>query len=284
VAVNALLGQSSLRPADLAAIEVTDLGNRFTITIRGRTREYVEASRNCEQRARMAAVFVALTLAPPDIAVLDEPVAADQRQRGAAEANLSAPAAASVTAERTTTAAPMSRVAARAAAVSAWHVEGDLAAHIALDPARPRTAWGGLARGVLSGASWGTAFGFHVLARESVELQGVRVNESRYTAYLGIQRNWELGELRASAEFGPSLTWLQLQQAALPTDGVTRWLAGVKTGAYLTLSHRSVSPFFGLDLHVVPYRIPIAVEPQGTIGHTSAFWLGASLGIALSVD
>lgn len=49
-AVHALLGQAS----------------------KGRTREYAEPSRSCEQRARTAAVFVALTLAPPDIAAGDE--------------------------------------------------------------------------------------------------------------------------------------------------------------------------------------------------------------------
>jgi hypothetical protein len=70
VAVHALLSQSRVDPRSVeTTIEVQDLGERYVVTVKGRTREYTDEAHDCARRARVAAVFVALTLAPPDIAL-----------------------------------------------------------------------------------------------------------------------------------------------------------------------------------------------------------------------
>jgi hypothetical protein len=42
-------------------------------------------------------------------------------------------------------------------------------------------------------------------------------------------------------------------------------------------------PFFGLSAAVVPAPREIATLPQGIVGNTPHGWLGASLGLALSL-
>ena len=46
------------------AIQLADLGPLFRVIAAGRTREYRDEGRDCAHRARVAAVFVALALAP----------------------------------------------------------------------------------------------------------------------------------------------------------------------------------------------------------------------------
>src|SRR5664279_1629553 len=72
-AVTALLGKTLVSSEDMKLVDVMDLGERYVITVKGRTREYSDELRDCAKRARVAAVFVALTLAPPDIASTEAP-------------------------------------------------------------------------------------------------------------------------------------------------------------------------------------------------------------------
>lgn len=279
-AVNALLGQSTTRPEELAQIDLTDLGDRFAITVKGRTREYAEPSHNCAQRARMAAVFVALTLAPPDIG--------DSSQEAVAEVSPSTdapPPAAVASAAPPQPVAPLEAPKQPAASTtqSNWRTELDVAGNLSLDLARSRVDGGLLVRGVLSRTQWGITVGLDLPARGSFDLQGLQVTQTRYTAELAAQRNWVLGGVRVAAELGPSLTLLQLKQSARPdAERVTHWLVGAHTGLYFTLVSQRFSPFVGVSCQLLPYRIPIVVQPEGTVGHTSTLWVSASLGVALS--
>ena len=46
---------------------VTDLGDRFEVAVAGQVGLYTDANRDCDERARIAAVFIALVLTPPMI-------------------------------------------------------------------------------------------------------------------------------------------------------------------------------------------------------------------------
>jgi hypothetical protein len=84
-AVGALLRRSDGAASELEKeIDVTDAGSRFTVRVRGRTREYLDAARDCKERTRTAAVFVALTLAPPEIDSLSDPAARSGSAKGGA--------------------------------------------------------------------------------------------------------------------------------------------------------------------------------------------------------
>ena len=44
---------------------VLDLGDRFEVAAFGQSRQYIDAARDCAERARVAAVFITLALNPP---------------------------------------------------------------------------------------------------------------------------------------------------------------------------------------------------------------------------
>ena len=74
------------------AVELIDLGVPFQVVVGGRVREYRDEARDCTQRARVAAVFVAMTIDPASIAGVPRPAAAradrdrDRRARAARRA------------------------------------------------------------------------------------------------------------------------------------------------------------------------------------------------------
>jgi hypothetical protein len=55
------------------AVELVDLGAPFQVVVGGRVREYRDEARDCAQRARVAAVFVAMTIDPASIAAPPPP-------------------------------------------------------------------------------------------------------------------------------------------------------------------------------------------------------------------
>ncbi|HVJ15856.1 MAG TPA: hypothetical protein VM686_10445, partial [Polyangiaceae bacterium] len=50
--------------ADAEAVLIEDGGDSFSVSVGGETRRFDDASRECAERARLAAVFVALVLDP----------------------------------------------------------------------------------------------------------------------------------------------------------------------------------------------------------------------------
>ena len=60
-----LLGSSAPKRPVEGAARVHDLGDRFEVAAAGQTGQYVDAARDCAERARVAAVFIALALNPP---------------------------------------------------------------------------------------------------------------------------------------------------------------------------------------------------------------------------
>ena len=60
-----LLGSSAPKVPVEGAARVHDLGDRFEVAAAGQTGQYVDAARDCAERARVAAVFIALALNPP---------------------------------------------------------------------------------------------------------------------------------------------------------------------------------------------------------------------------
>ena len=63
--------------AHATALVVADLGDRFAVAAFGAQRIFVDPGRDCGERARTAAVAIAVTLAPPTVA-FGEPAAVDE--------------------------------------------------------------------------------------------------------------------------------------------------------------------------------------------------------------
>lgn len=279
-AVRALLGQSAITSEDIEKIEINDLGERYVVTVKGRTREYTDEMRDCAKRARVAAVFVALTLAPPDIGSADasssqpEPEVADTKvSRATNPSALSVPAPVPV--------APLAPQVQSAA--GNWVSLAELGAKVAVAPFNgpPIANWGGLFRGIITSSHWGISLGSDLPARRMFELDTIRIQLARYTTDLSMRTTWEAGPLRCSLDLGPLVALLQLRLNQSGAQRITRWQPGLRAGAVVAWQQHAVSPFLGADVAFTPWTVPIRVEPNGEIGRTPSVWLGLSLGLAL---
>src|SRR5205814_3430832 len=71
-ALQPVLGDEALR-STRGLSRVSDLGDRFEVVALGQTRQYADPNRDCAERARVAAVFIALTVMPPMFAMPSPP-------------------------------------------------------------------------------------------------------------------------------------------------------------------------------------------------------------------
>jgi hypothetical protein len=127
---------------------------------------------------------------------------------------------------------------------------------------------------------WGLTFGAAVATASTLELDSVPVRESRIPFDLGVRHDLRAASLAASLELGLAAALTRLrQQDALAAQTETRVEIGARAAARLALN-RAVAPYLSVFTQIFPFPHELAVEPRGTIGHTSPLWLGASLGLA----
>lgn len=281
-AVATLLGQAAVSAEVRSQIRVTDYGAWFAISAKDKSREYLDNSRNCAERARMAAVFVALTLAPPDISDLSDssdasPPEPDNKGAALAVVPVVEPP-------------PSARSKARPNQVpivepAPTRIQLELGAKALLNPGgdAPPLEWGAQARGLMARSESGLGLGVEIAARSHFALNAIRVEQQRYILDLSLRRTVALDSARLALDVGPLVSLLQMRQTAPGSTQLTRWLPGLRVGMTMALANRALTPFVGLDAQLIPFRIPIAAEPEGIVGHTSVVWVGASLGVAASL-
>jgi hypothetical protein len=278
-AVRTLLGRSKLEadgPGDRLdrpdlAIDVRDLGDRYSVSVKGNNRSYRDAARDCDARARAAAVFVALTLVPSSVEAAER----DDRSR-----------------ERAATAPPPSPAPAPAAGLAAegppgvphsWGAQVEVGALGAIAPRTDTSQFviGGELRFVVTAASWGLSLGGSLPTSSTFDPGAVRVREARYPVDVSVRRFWTSRWLRVALDAGVLAALCQLRQVDQPTAGTsTRFEAGGRAAATLATESASFGLYIRAFSEVVPFPRPIAVEPQGIIGRTSSFWMGATVGVA----
>ncbi len=278
-AIDSLLGKPLLSADDLKLIEVVDLGDRYIIKVKESAREYTDESRDCAKRARVAAVFVALTLAPPDIGILDESTSATSDG-----ANLEAAPKVPITAP----VAPVAPVAVPktrlpASSPNAWTAGAEIGAKVDIAPRNDRSAVdiGGQFQFIYASPSWGVTLGGDIPSSSTLEFKPIRVQQARYTAFAGMRLLWRMREVRTSVDVCATAAMLRLRQLdSAEANTVTRAEPALHLASTWALGERWISPFFGVSAELVPVTIPIAVEPRGIVGHSSAVWLGLAAGVA----
>ena len=235
---------------------IVDLGDAFEITAGGQVQRYADAPRDCLERARVAAVFVALAVNPPSIqSPPPPPVPAPQMP-------------ATLVRERS------------------WLSVG-VAARI--DDALgggSATAGGTTAGGELEVAVGRGAFGLAatagVLTSTESTIDAVRVGQHRFPCSLSAtMRRRATARLELRGDLGASLTPFTLHGQGLETTlPVTRFDAGARAAVELRLSMRALVPFVSLHAEYFPRTYEISVAPLGDIGATAPFQIGLSLGVA----
>jgi hypothetical protein len=248
-------------PSDFRLV---DLGAAFEVTVAGQTRRYADPSRDCAERARDAAVFVALMLNPPTLQLLPaEP----------------APPAVSTVAPPP----PPETVSSRWAAVALALRYDDAAG--GGNAALGGGAVGGELRGAIGYRGLGLVAAAGALSPTDGKIGAVSVRQQRFPCSLAVLVRRRIAkdvELRGAG--GVSLTPVTLRGPTLATSvPATRLDSGALLAAELwTIAWSGrVAPFLSLHAEYFPRAYSIDVAPLGSIGSTAPFQLGLSVGVAL---
>jgi hypothetical protein len=274
------------RPGSIV-IELTAIpgsGGRYRVTVLGRERRFADPGGHCEERARAAAVFVALEVDPPRL--LAEPAPAEPAPAPPAPAP-PAPAPAPP-------APPQARPASRVDLD--LDIEGGPALLFA--PRGGRGEAGLLAlgmdlRAVLCRRAFCGAAGVAGLpiwpVPLTLPLTGASARLLRVPLHLSARARLRRGRFEAAVEVGGVLAVLLAEGLDLPGAVAPRsWDARLEGGVRLQgLLRARVRPglalFFGLEAQVAPapYALVIEVEEgPRVLGRTPAAWLGLQAGLS----
>ena len=262
-----LRGYALSDSADLFA-EIEDLGESYTVNVAGASRKVRDPGRQCLERARVAAVFLALNL----------------------PSSLSPPSP--------TTAAPRVQ--------SPDRLERDLPHHDAPPARDPRAfemrpfalaeaAWGagvastgvGLAASLRLGSAAITLLGAATTATTPYQANGeptrFELRRLPFAALLG----WEtsLGMLGLGAETGLALDVLRFDGRTVPhAEQALRVNPGLRFNAVLRVrASRRLSAELMPIVAWFPRTYLVRVEPSHLLAETPRFWLGVSLGLKCQV-
>ena len=242
------------------APRVTDLGDRFQVDAAGQTGAFVDVARDCTERARVAAVFIALALSPP---------AAPERPAPPPPPPPSPPPP--------PPAAPHP------------HRWFELAVEARLDgtslgaPAQTTLAWGGRFRGAVGRGPVGIAATAGALAPTDDTFGSVGVRQQRFPLSLSLTLGHQLGYgMGVAADLGLALVPFTLEGQGL--SWVRRRRASISARGWRSRSGSPRSPDgWPRSSGSTPssFRAPTSlVDPLGDIGSSSGLWLGASLGLS----
>jgi hypothetical protein len=269
-AVRALL--HSLLPAGGASAApatptVVDRGDVYVVAVGERTKTYADPARDCAQRARVVAAFIALVIAPESLPPESIP---------------SAPAPPS--APPSPTPMPSANEAPPPFRWAHLDARGTLQA-----ASPPKLSSPGAELGVAGG--WGTFFGARAgcawMAGASIRPPGERgsVLLERFpcavsaVARLLPRERW----LEVDAEAGVAAGAVRASgQGFVASYSSTRLEVGARlaVSAALWLSPRaSIAPVAGLELTYYPAQYGLSVMPHGVLATTPSLWAGATAGV-----
>ena len=263
--VTAETGQAA--PADAV---IADEGSQYRVTIGGQERTFVDGARQCAERARHAAVFVALVLDPPTIPEPAEPAPASSAVIPAvpslSERPAPPPPAHKPSPSLDLTLGPIlqmapsagDRRAAVAAGLMAW-VRAKRGFHLSLGT------------GVLRGA----------LHFEDVVADAWWVPIHVAAGFAFQTDSWEGG-----AEIGPSATILSVLGRDLErAESQVRLEWGGRAGGFTRFWLSSnIALYLAAEALVRPSAYAMVIEPGGRVGFTPALWLGGSAGVTFRLE
>jgi hypothetical protein len=215
--------------------------------------QYAEPGRDCDERARAAAVFIALALNPP----LAPP--------GPAPTVRDAPAP------------PPPPASAR------WL---DLAVAARADGGPGQAVGPAIGAEIHAAAGWrwlGVAATAGILAPSEGTYSSITVRQQRFPLSLALTARRDVSQrLAIAGAAGAALVPLTVRATAI--DGgpsSTRLDAGIRLAFELRFrATPRLAPFVDLHAEFFPRAYELQVDPLGTIGSTGRFWLGVSAGVA----
>jgi hypothetical protein len=244
--------------SDDMRVEVDDSGSRYRVAAGEEQREFVDPDRRCDERARHAAVFVALVLEPPFVRDAQPSVVehAEPRSDRAAE--------------------------------RFPHVQLGIAGIIAAAPRSDSTGIttaGGQLQLFVGRRDVGAVVGVTALAPSTVQLEGVSARVTRVPFDLGVRGTMHRGRAALSLD-------AKLVVAMQVTRGVGTSLAQTQTrlepGIAIATRFefwgwKQSAPFAGLEVELVPRTYNLEWAGMGVVGTTPRYWLGVVAGWVFGV-
>lgn len=281
-----------------ARVRLFDEGDRYGVEIEKDSetyrKSYDDPARACDQRARVVAVAVVMTLIPaelsvetPDAAAAEDP--ADAPAGTAADAaqprsEPDAPAAAATQAEVDEEASEMvASPAPSAPASGVLQLEaGGWFQHSISNSEVPRIAvFGGELLGAFGTARLAGLVALSAGGSSGFDLGEIRASLFEGTARAGVRVLWPVRGMTFAldAAFVAARRRVAADAPNAPDAGVGFELGGC-VGANLAFAvWRRLAPVLGFRLNVFPVPSELEAAPRGTIGTLPMFWLGAHAGL-----
>ncbi len=254
-----------------AAVDVADAGEtyrvRLTVGDAQRVRVYRDVARDCGQRARFAAVFVVLTLMPPELL-------ADTPRLPAPEpmvtATPSPPAAVAVE-------VPPRRLRIELTAL------GDTAPAVASAP--QMNSPGAELRVAIGAGRLAALFAVGVQPRTDFAVGALRAREQRIPMDAGIRWRQVQRLVEVDGEAGLAAALFRAQGLSpVVAKEATRLDLGLRAGITLRLGARDarIAGIAGVHAAYFPRPYDLTIMPAGVVGRTPSLRLGATAGVAAS--
>ena len=257
-------------PPGAAEATVSDQGTHFQVTVAGQERSFVDGGRQCAERARHAAVFVALVVDPPAIAELspEAPEASGAKAQTATPVDAARP--------------PPER---RPSGMS-WDLA--LGAVMFVAPAGEHRS-AAVVQGVTAfvrgkrGFHWALGAGMlrGALQFDAAEADAFWIPVDVAAGFTTRTTAWEIG-----AEVGPNASILSIVAENLrETSRQVRIEVGGRVSVWSRFwFSKQFAAFLSADAVVRPIPYVLDIDPRGNIGEMPLLWFGASAGIAAALE
>jgi hypothetical protein len=243
--VEALVPRDRLpAPEAPPSLVVEDEGDRYRICFGEREHQYVDAQRDCARRAHVAAVFVALTLVPPQFLLDESPPPPPPASPGVGARLELGPWVAAATRSDEGGASVMA------------------GAYLRVAVGTPRVA-------VLVGAG----------ASLPTTVGGGPAREQRIPLALGLRRLWRGARWEAGIDLEGVATLLRIGTSAGGTKATTID-PGARLGGILSIGGGRLMPFVSIFADMSFASRAVALVPDGVVGRTSWLRTGALAGVA----
>ncbi|HMI87241.1 MAG TPA: hypothetical protein VK550_24285 [Polyangiaceae bacterium] len=257
----------TVAPGDAA---ITDEGSQYRVTIAGQERSFVDGARQCAERAKHAAVFVALVLDPPTVP--EPPETSPTPPSSAPPAPLPAERPAAPSPERLT--------------FPPIDVSLEAVFQVAPTAGERRTA---VAAGLMG---WARAKrGFHLalgagVLRGSFHFDGAAADAWWIPLHVAAGVSFQADRWEGGGELGPNVTVLSvlgrdLEQAE--TQVRLEW--GARAAAFSRFwFSKNFALYVSAETLVRPSSYALLIDPQGRVGLTPVLWLGGAAGLSCKLE
>ena len=253
-----LLRAKADRPA-LPTVVVRDQGASWSVEVAGRSATYSDPARDCSERTRIAAVFAALVLEPPEL-------------------------------EDSVPEAPVEKPKAPAAPPATGVHRLDLAPEFLLSPGmggrNTALTWGGSLRWLVAGARTGMTVGLGAGHPAVVKVPGYEASLGRVSLDTSVHFRWHSDSVEFGMEIGPYGGLLLARGRGLYANATSTHIdAGGRLGLRIAATGRRFSPFLAFQSEVSARRFSLVVDdPSRDVGSAPRVWLGLLAGGAISFE